>query len=42
VDEVVSLPALRKYMLAFTDSVDQNPKSLCPHNHLIIPRIIKG
>ncbi len=42
VDEVVSLPELRKYMVAFTDSAYQNPTSLCPHNHMMIPRIIKG
>jgi glutaconyl-CoA decarboxylase len=42
VDEVVSLPDLRRYMVAFAGAAYQNPKSLCPHNHLMLPRIIKG
>ncbi len=42
VDEVVPLPALRKYMVAFAGAAYQNPKSICPHNHLMLPRIIKG
>jgi glutaconyl-CoA decarboxylase subunit alpha len=42
VDEVVSYADIRKYMVAFTDCVYQNPLSLCPHHHLMLPRIIKG
>ena len=42
VDEVVSFAEMRKYMVAFADCVYQNPKSLCPHHHLMLPRIIKG
>jgi len=30
VDEIVSLPEMRKYMVAFADSAYQNPISLCP------------
>jgi len=42
VDEVVSFADIRKYMVAFTDCVYQNPLSLCPHHHIMLPRIIKG
>ena len=42
VDEVVSFPDIRKYMVAFTDSVYQNPRSICPQNHMMLPRLIKG
>jgi glutaconyl-CoA decarboxylase len=42
VDEIVSFGDLRKYMVAFTGAAYQNPKSICPHHHLMLPRIIKG
>ncbi|RPI75295.1 MAG: glutaconyl-CoA decarboxylase subunit alpha [Desulfobacteraceae bacterium] len=42
VDEVVSFPDLRKYIQAFAGSAYQNPTSLCPHHHMMLPRIIKG
>lgn len=42
VDEIVFFPDLRKYIAAFAGCVYQNPKSICPHNHMMIPRIIKG
>jgi len=42
VDEVVSFADIRKYMVAFTNCVYQNPNSICPHHHMMIPRIIKG
>jgi len=42
VDEVISFRDIRKYMVAFTGAAYQNPKSICPHNHLMLPRIIKG
>lgn len=42
VDEVVSLPDLRKYLVAFTGSNYQNPKSITPVHQMILPRIIKG
>ncbi len=41
VDEVVRMKDLRKYMQAFVGSVYQNPKSICPQHHMILPRIIK-
>jgi glutaconyl-CoA decarboxylase len=42
VDEVVSFPELRKYIVAFAGCSYQNPTSICPHHHLMIPRLIKG
>ncbi len=42
VDELVYLKDLRKYMVAFTGSAYQNPKSICPQHQMILPRIIKG
>ncbi len=42
VDEVIPLDMMRKYLVAFAGSVYQNPKSICPHHQMILPRIIKG
>ena len=42
VDEIVSIADMRKYMVAFAGSAYQNPRSICPHNHMILPRLIKG
>ncbi|MBM4330695.1 MAG: glutaconyl-CoA decarboxylase subunit alpha [Deltaproteobacteria bacterium] len=42
IDEVVSFADIRKYMVAFTGSVYQNPRSICPHHHMMLPRLIKG
>ncbi|MBI5017209.1 MAG: glutaconyl-CoA decarboxylase subunit alpha [Deltaproteobacteria bacterium] len=42
VDEVVPLPDLRRYLVAFAGASYQNPKSLCAHHQMILPRIIKG
>jgi len=42
VDEIVSFPDMRKYMVAFANCVYQNPKSICPQHHMMIPRLIKG
>lgn len=42
VDEVVSFADMRKYLVAFANCVYQNPKSICPHNHMMLPRIIMG
>ena len=42
VDEVIPMNAIRKYMEAFTGAAYQNPKSICPHHHMILPRIIRG
>jgi len=42
VDEVVSFADMRKYIVAFAGSAYQNPISICPHHHMMIPRLIKG
>ena len=42
VDEVVPYAELRTYLEAFTEAAYQNPNSLCPHHHMMLPRIIKG
>jgi len=42
VDEIVSLPDLRQYIQAFAGCAYQNPISICPHHHMMLPRIIKG
>jgi glutaconyl-CoA decarboxylase len=42
VDEIVSLPGLRRYIRAFTGANYQNPKSITPVHQMLLPRIIKG
>ena len=42
VDEIVSFANLRRYIVAFAGCAYQNPVSICPHNHMMLPRIIKG
>lgn len=42
VDEVVNLPALRTYLVAFANCCYQNPASITPQHQMILPRIIKG
>ncbi len=42
VDEVARMNQMRTYMMAFAGAAYQNPKSICPHHHMILPRIIKG
>ena len=42
VDEIVNLNDLRNYLKAFAGAAYQNPKSICPRHHMILPRIIKG
>ena len=42
VDEVVKFTSVRDYVIAFARCCYQNPKSLCPHHQMILPRIIKG
>ncbi len=42
VDEIVFFEDLRRYIVAFAESAYQNPTSICPHNHMMIPRIIVG
>jgi len=42
VDEVIPFKDMRKYMVAFINCVFQNPLSICPQHHLMLPRIIRG
>lgn len=42
VDEIVAMRDLRKYLVAFAGAAYQNPRSICPQHHMILPRIIKG
>lgn len=42
VDEIVKMRDLRSYFVAFARSAYQNPKSLCPHHQMMLPRVIKG
>jgi len=42
VDEVIPFKDMRKYMVAFINCVFQNPNSICPQHHLMLPRIIRG
>jgi len=42
VDEFVDLGDLWKYLVAFTGAAYQNRKSICPHNHMMLPRTIQG
>ena len=42
VDEVVRFEAIRDYMVAFANGVYQNPRSICPHHHLMLPRLIRA
>jgi glutaconyl-CoA decarboxylase subunit alpha len=42
VDEIVAYEDIRKYLVAFAGCVYQNPVSICPQHHMMIPRIIKG
>ena len=42
VDEVVRYDALRRYMIAFAGAAYQNPASLCPQHHMLLPRLIRS
>ena len=42
VDEIVDLADLRSYLTAFAGAAYQNPRSICPRHHMILPRIIRG
>lgn len=41
VDEIVELPKLRDYMIAFTNAAYQNPKTICPVHQMILPRVCR-
>jgi glutaconyl-CoA decarboxylase len=42
IDEVVRYEDMRKYMVAFANAAYQNPKSICPHHHMLLPRMIQS
>lgn len=42
VDEIVRMPEIRKYMVAFAGAAYQNPRSICAQHQLVTPRLIKG
>ena len=42
VDEIAKMTELRKYLRAFAGAAYQNPKSICPHHQMLLPRVIKG
>ncbi|HET58182.1 MAG TPA: glutaconyl-CoA decarboxylase subunit alpha [Deltaproteobacteria bacterium] len=42
VDEVVRFEAMRTYLVAFANGVYQNPRSICPKHHMLLPRIIRS
>ncbi len=42
VDEVIKFEDMRKYVVAFAAGCHSNPKSICPHHQMILPRLIKG
>jgi len=42
VDEIVPMPRLRDYFVAFTRCCYQNPGSICPQHQMLLPRSIRG
>ena len=42
VDEVVRYEAIRNYLVAFANAVYQNPRSICPQHHMMLPRLIRA
>jgi glutaconyl-CoA decarboxylase len=42
VDEVVAMAEIRRYLTAFAGAAYQNPKSICPHHQMLLPRSIRG
>ena len=42
VDEVVRFEAIRNYLVAFANAVYQNPRSICPQHHMMLPRLIRS
>ncbi len=42
VDEIVRMPDIRKYMKAFAGAAYQNPRSICAHHQMVLPRLIRG
>ena len=42
VDEVVRYESIRRYLVAFSNGVYQNPASICPKHHMLLPRMIRS
>jgi len=42
VDEVIRFSEIRRYLVAFADGVYQHPRSICPHHHMLLPRMIRS
>jgi glutaconyl-CoA decarboxylase len=42
VDEIVRYGDLRRYLVGFAHCCYQNPRSICPQHHMILPRIIRS
>jgi len=42
VDEVVRFGEIRRYLVAFAGGIYQNPRSICPHHHMLLPRMIRS
>lgn len=42
VDEVVRFEEIRRYMVAFAGATYQNPQSICPQHHMLLPRLIRS
>jgi len=42
VDEVVRFEELRRYMVGFAGAAYQNPASICPQHHMLLPRLIRS
>ena len=42
VDEVVRYHELRNYLVGFANCAYQNPRSICPQHHMILPRLIRS
>jgi len=42
IDEVVPMTRIRDYLIEFARCCYQNPRSICPHHQMMLPRIIKG
>ncbi len=42
VDEIANMSDIRKYMVAFAGAAYQNPRSICPHHQMLLPKSIMG
>jgi glutaconyl-CoA decarboxylase len=42
VDEVVRFGDIRRYLVAFANGAYQNPRSICPRHHMMLPRLIRS